>query len=65
MVPLNFSDSSCDNPGHYICEYMPEIYLPAGDNGVTAAEGRARYISSQHVAGTVQQEVHQGTLAER
>ncbi len=46
MILLNFSDSSCDNPGHYICEYMPEIYLPAGDNGVTAAEGRARYIRS-------------------
>jgi hypothetical protein len=42
------SDASCDNPGHYICEYMPEIYLPAGDNGLTAAEGRARYAKNSN-----------------
>jgi len=41
---VKFSDYSCDEPVHYICEYMPEIYLPAGENSLSSshAEGRAR-----------------------
>jgi secreted trypsin-like serine protease len=39
---LKFSDENCDRVQRYICEYMPEIYLPAGENGLSHAEGRAR-----------------------
>jgi len=39
---IKFSDSNCDGSRRYICEYMPEIYLPAGENGLSHAEGRAR-----------------------
>jgi secreted trypsin-like serine protease len=39
---LKFSDENCDRVKRYICEYMPEIYLPAGENGLSHAEGRAR-----------------------
>lgn len=39
---VKFSDSSCDDARHYICEYTPTIYLPEGENGLSHAEGRAR-----------------------
>ncbi|XP_023334631.1 uncharacterized protein LOC111706097, partial [Eurytemora carolleeae] len=39
---VKFSAFSCDAPQHYVCEYMPDIYLPAGENGLSHAEGRAR-----------------------
>lgn len=38
---IKFSDENCDDESHYICEYVPEIYLPDEDNTVSA-EGRAR-----------------------
>jgi len=38
---LKFSNSDCDEAGHYICEYTPDLYLPIEDNSLSAG-GRAR-----------------------
>jgi len=38
---LKFSDANCEERGYYICQYMPEIYVPLDDNSLSA-EGRAR-----------------------
>jgi len=36
---------------------MPDIYLPAGENGLSHAEGRARYTK-----GPIKQEIKKTTL---
>ena len=38
---LKFSDANCEQVGYYICQYMPEIYVPLDDNSISA-EGKAR-----------------------